>query len=328
MNIMLTNRCNGTCQYCFLKGELAQDHGVPKDITLEDFHTILKYAHHLFSLGSIDSLNLMGGEPTLHPKFREILKASLTYKTKKSGFMPVSIFTNGLFPEETGKLLQQEGCRVMVNVNHPLSYPECHWNMLHKNLSILTETIASEPWVTLSLNIDRADQDFEYLLDLCQQYRIKKIRVDISRPEPNKRNTHIKMEDIPGVMPLLVNLAQRCKQMGIEMNTDCCLPICGISNEQLQSLEKSGVELSFKCSGGIDVTPDLEIWHCAPLRSIKFGKITDYPDGVALVKEIARKTAPLRWNVSSKESCKDCKWWTLKICQGGCLSSKKMDGIF
>jgi cyclic pyranopterin phosphate synthase len=210
----------------------------------------------------------------------------------------------------------------MVNVNHPTSYSDSRWNLLKTNLAILANAKDAESLLTLSLNIDRPEQDFEYLFDLAQLFKIKKFRVDISRPEPDKRNTFIEMEQIPEVIPTLLALIKKCKNIGIEINTDCCLPLCCISNQQLQDFAENGIEVSFKCSGGIDVTPDLELWYCAPLRFVTLGKITDYANAKEIVTEMERKTHELRWNVELKQECKECKFWTLKICHGGCLAFK------
>ena len=324
MNIMLTNRCNGTCKYCFLKSDLAQEDVPVQYITMENFRIVLKYAHHLISIGATRNLNIMGGEPTLHPQFQKIFRLALTYRPGNSDFIPITIFTNGLFSEEICELLKNESCAVMVNVNHPDSYREGEWELINKNLATLATADDAGSLLTLSLNIDTPNQDIDYLLDLANKHKIKRIRADISRPEPKKTNTFIKMGQIATVIPTLLKLS---KNEGIEVNTDCCFPVCSISNEQIKEFAENNVELSFKCTGGIDVTPDLKLWHCAPLRSVKLGKITDYPNGYEIMKTIENKTNDLRWNIPSKKDCKNCKWWTLKICQGGCLSFKDQNSL-
>lgn len=325
MNILITNRCNGTCQYCFLKGELAKENDTGKEITLENFKLILKYAYHLITIGVTDSLNLMGGEPTLHRQFHEIFKMALTYRPKNLNFIPIKIFSNGLFPPKTAKLFRSEACPVMINVNHHSNYSDSHWNLLEKNLSILSDSNLSDQVITLSLNIYKPGQNLEYMLDLATRYNIKNIRIDLSRPSTNRSNTFIDIKQIKEIIPSLLSFIKTCKGMGIATNTDCCLPLCSITNRQLKEFSENEVEPSFKCSGGIDVTHDLELWHCAPLRFLNLGKITDYASGKDIVEMIDRKTRYLRWNVESLDKCKNCKFLTLRICQGGCLSLKKFN---
>lgn len=327
MNVLITNRCNASCQYCFLKDDLVEKSGRGDEITLEDFALLLNYADHLISIGVTDSLNLMGGEPTLHPQFFEIFKMALTYRSRNLNFIPINIFSNGLFSHETAELIKREACPIMINVNYPDNYSDSDWSLLKKNLSIVADSKSSEPLLTLSLNIDRPGRNFGYLLELAKQFNIKKIRADLSRPNPNRSNTFVDMEQIPEVIPSLLNFIKKCNSLGITVNMDCALPICCISNKQLQDFAENNVELGFKCSGGIDVTPNLEFWHCAPLRSISFGKITDYANGNEIVNEIERKTHHLRWHVESKKECNSCKWLSVRVCQGGCLSFKNISLI-
>lgn len=322
MNVLITNRCNGSCQYCFLKENLTTHDGKGEDITLENFQQVLKYAHHLIAIGVTDSLNIMGGEPTLHPQFIKIFKMALTYMQGELAFIPIKLFSNGLFPQHICNVMKEEACPVMVNVNHPTMYSQSDWQLLTSNLAALTENNGHEYLISLSLNIDRIGQDYDYLISLAKQCNIHHIRVDLSRPGPEKNNTFIDVNEIHRAIPSLLNFISKCHQEGIQVNTDCCFPICSFSNEQLQDFKRYGVDLSFSCSGGIDVTPDLQLWHCAPLRHVNLGKLTDYTDGYQINAIIANKTNHLRWDVETFDTCKNCKWWTLNLCQGGCISFK------
>jgi len=67
--IELTNRCNLHCQHCF-----AGRHGGSDDLRLDIFCRILNEAR----ASGFDHLSFTGGEPTLHPRFEEVLR--LTYK--------------------------------------------------------------------------------------------------------------------------------------------------------------------------------------------------------------------------------------------------------
>ena len=324
MNVLLTDKCNGSCPYCFLKGSLVTEDQPGKDIAVQDFAKVLHYAYQLVSIGATDSLNLMGGEPTLHPRFEKLFTMAIAYQPIQGNldFLPISVFTNGLFNTQTAELLAREHCAIMINVNHPSSYPGLQWSQIEKNISTIMASEKMASRLTLSFNIYRAEQDFNYLLELSERCGIRKIRADISRPSPDKGNSFVSLTGIENVMSTLVMLARECKRRNILLNTDCCLPVCSISDEQLLELTQNDLQISFRCFGGIDVTRDLRLWHCAPMRTIEFGRITDYPNAQAIVKALAMKTDHMRWEVLSFEKCELCKWRTLKICQGGCLSLK------
>ncbi|MEE3343695.1 MAG: radical SAM protein [Bacilli bacterium] len=78
--IELTNACNFKCKHCYL--------GSKKDFKFINKNELFKLLDELKKLGCI-SLILTGGEPLLHPDFKEIY----TY-AKKKGFL-ITLFTNG-----------------------------------------------------------------------------------------------------------------------------------------------------------------------------------------------------------------------------------------
>lgn len=64
-NLMLTNWCNYKCPYCFGMDFMAPQMA-KKNMSQETFSHILSW---LSQTPDIDSIHLMGGEPTLHPDF-------------------------------------------------------------------------------------------------------------------------------------------------------------------------------------------------------------------------------------------------------------------
>ena len=65
-NISLSSRCNLHCPYCFAHETMGAGSG---DITLENFDAALEF---LTRTGPVN-IGLIGGEPTLHPHFDEIV---------------------------------------------------------------------------------------------------------------------------------------------------------------------------------------------------------------------------------------------------------------
>lgn len=65
-NIFLTRKCNLKCPYCFADEFVNQKN---QDVTLENFKKILNF----IKVDKTSKVGLIGGEPTLHPKFNEIL---------------------------------------------------------------------------------------------------------------------------------------------------------------------------------------------------------------------------------------------------------------
>jgi len=86
-NIDLTNRCNMNCPICFANANQAGFVYEP------DFDTIVKMLEMLRSEDPIKctAVQFSGGEPTIYPKFVEVIK-----KAKELGFAQVQVATNGI----------------------------------------------------------------------------------------------------------------------------------------------------------------------------------------------------------------------------------------
>ncbi len=80
LDVSITNRCLRGCSFCY-KNSKPQG----KDITLDDYSLILREARAC----GVTQIAIGGGEPTLHPKFVDILKM-----THEAGIIP-NYSTNG-----------------------------------------------------------------------------------------------------------------------------------------------------------------------------------------------------------------------------------------
>ena len=81
-NIVLTSRCNLSCQYCFAH-ELTESDAC--DIKMKDFMEILDFA------GADGEIGLIGGEPLLHKDINEFI--SILKETSVIGFLGVMDLT-------------------------------------------------------------------------------------------------------------------------------------------------------------------------------------------------------------------------------------------
>jgi organic radical activating enzyme len=67
-NIAILNYCNLKCEYCFADDMIHEESSA---VTLEDFQKILEFTA---KVPGMNHIGIIGGEPTLHPQFDEILK--------------------------------------------------------------------------------------------------------------------------------------------------------------------------------------------------------------------------------------------------------------
>ena len=80
MRVLITDKCNMNCATCFNKS-LRKNTEMP----VETFNDLCSY---LKNEGGIRRLKIMGGEPTIHPFFLDIVEIA------KNNFESIHIFTN------------------------------------------------------------------------------------------------------------------------------------------------------------------------------------------------------------------------------------------
>ena len=143
VNLLITMRCNRACSYCFAKEKLHSYSKQPiKDITLENFNIVLDF----LLKSNQNVLQLAGGEPTIHPQFKEML---LTLINKK---IRVNILSNALWDPNLNEFFKQVSplaLGFLLNVDHPKTYSASEWDSIEKNLTFLSKRAN----VTLSFNV-------------------------------------------------------------------------------------------------------------------------------------------------------------------------------
>lgn len=82
LQIFITNRCNLRCNGCFAKNIIK---GNNRDISIEEYKTTLR---SFFSKGK-GQINLIGGEPLLHPEIKQIIDIN------RQLLLKTTIYTNG-----------------------------------------------------------------------------------------------------------------------------------------------------------------------------------------------------------------------------------------
>ncbi len=329
VNLFITNLCNIACPYCCVNDWITDDNKSAQYMKLKDLNLIIE----LLKKSQIDQVRLLGGEPMLHPHVYEFLKRLLEEDIKK-----ISILTNGLgHTEDYKQIMDLEGIRWCVNVNNPSTYTPEEWDLLNKNLSILSwkgerdkllgHGIYEEQGLfqlQLSIVFYELNQDYKYIIDLAKKYGSPIINFDISHPSSNKTNTYIDLEEVIKYKPTLLNFFNDCIKEKIKPGLGCVLPPCVFTPKEMMFIMLFVLGAKFSCTPGLDIMPDLNIECCSSLRgfltSYNLKKIERGMTFQDIFKELTSDVEKIR--EIPIPYCEGCYRFDHYICQGYCLRLK------
>jgi uncharacterized Fe-S cluster-containing radical SAM superfamily protein len=317
MNILVTTRCNRRCPYCFAQDEIAypsQDESPkkkPRFISKENFSIALDYARK----EKQPSIGILGGEPSLHPQFTDLL-----IEAWQRG-QHTKVFTNGLWQEEQIRFMEALAPKyralvnLVVNVNEPEHTPAKHQAAQNELLSRLHEI------TSISFNIFHKDFDPLFIVDLISKHQLKPtIRLGIAEPLADLDNAHVDISEYSLLAPTLLALADRCDQNDIRLGFDCGFTLCMFTPEEIGRLFLAGARFKASCGPAIDIGTDLTTWSCFPLSTFSEGKkLTEFE----CLKDVAayfRKQLQPLFEAGALPECVECRHRRRKQCSGGCAA--------
>ena len=182
-NIMINKVCNLQCSYCFankfVNNEICED---SNNITKENFEKALRF----ITFQNPDAkVGIIGGEPTLHPHFSELVQLSLSNKTIKQ----VIVFTNGINLEKCKKFFEDYRFCVLINLNSPEDIGDKKYEKIKNNIRQISET--SKRQISLGVNFYNPSKDYSYILKLANEIGLWQIRLSVVVPNTDeKENQH------------------------------------------------------------------------------------------------------------------------------------------
>ncbi|MGA2152026.1 MAG: radical SAM protein, partial [Geobacteraceae bacterium] len=116
-NVLLTTRCNLSCKYCFAQEKLT---GKRMHMPMENVRQVIEFLKR----SEYPIFRVMGGEPTLHPNFIEIIHMSLAEG------MRVDVLSNATWSESCSDLFSRISptrLLFLLNIDHPDNYAAGLW---------------------------------------------------------------------------------------------------------------------------------------------------------------------------------------------------------
>ncbi len=311
-NLMLTNRCNYRCPYCF-----GMDRMVPRvpaaDMSDEVFLGILEW---LEKTHYSKAIHLMGGEPTLHPKFEWIVATLLERD------YPITVFSN-LATEQApayAEKLADMPVSWVVNVNPPSRWSDEQRCRIEQALSALKGK------ASVTFNVMPGEDDDLWALDLVERFNLSRsIKVGFVLPTYTQVNYALSDDEYFTVARKVVALAQEAVRHDVVLQYECGVPTCAFTDEQLGILWKCGSAVRSGCCSRLDITPLGEVIYCLSLATVLSKPYYEFEDYDHAKDWFETKLAPYR-RLGRKIECATCTLMTPEKCNGACLA-KNLIGV-
>lgn len=312
-NVLLTAQCVRSCPYCFASREMEQtDDGVC--LSWED----LIYLADLHVQAGERSIQLLGGEPTLHPELPDMVAYLLA-----RGFH-VQIFTSGVVGEARLDKLKEvvdhsEGQPISFTCN--LNDPKDTQTAERRSIVRFLETFGDR--ITPGFNIYKPDFDLAFLIHDINAFGLRRrIRLGLAHPIYGKPNAHIRPEQASAVAHSLDSMFPLLEQHNVTLGLDCGFPMCMFTDAELGRLYRiAHGEVRFLCNPAIDIGPDAKVWACFPLSDYHRKSLYEF-DGLRDIGAIYQGLFnQIRVEIGGiYTECDHCAHRQSGLCAGGCAA--------
>jgi len=256
-------------------------------------------------------LRLLGGEPTLHPNFIDIVTEGLNRK------FHVHVFTNGLMDRKVADFLSaisKDSISVLCNVSS-----QTKTQVQEKGRRAYAFRRLGDI-VQLGVTLTSPQFEYRYLIEYIKKYQLRKrIRIGIGQPIVGHDNQFLHPEDYRQTGKVIIEMVKRCVEEDILVGFDCGLTLCMFNEEEIGILMKCSEGFAVRCQPIIDVGPNLEVWHCFPLADVLITSLNGFANRNDLVKFYKELINPYK-ALGYIPECLGCKYLLRGQCTGGCLA--------
>lgn len=313
-NVVLNSACNIRCEYCFAKEVI--DSSSNEELSLDDFKLILSF----FKKSGRSDIGLLGGEPTLHSKFLLIIEL-----LKENNF-DFSVKSNALWGNKIKERfveLSSERVSFLLNINRPSFYTSKQWQRINDNLNSIIKFNK-----TLSINIDRPEFEYEYILELAEKFNVKYLRWSFAHPifdlsKKEIKQIYLKIGQYKETAGRILEFIRKAARQNIMTLGDHSVILCMFNSEDIEEIHNLGGELNSKCEGTLDILQNLQVIFCLPMNSfLPKVFLKDFKSLDEIDVYFENRIKPLRIIEYPFNECKECQYASKDECHGGCLAHR------
>ena len=333
LRVCITYRCNSSCTFCYAKGLLKD---FPMDMELGDFISVVRWA----KAHGKKYIMFLGGEPTIHPQFEEILDFCHKEQIK------TLLVTNGLYTERILEKLKSPSSSV---AEIAFSYPQDQavFPFKDKFLNNLSNLRKVKFNLLLSGVLDGNGEAWREIIQAAVKFRMP-IRWSLLLPgRARDGNSCGALGDLNSVALQLLEVLRTCCDNRVICYVYRPVPACIFTPEQWKQIRKlfrhmvytrCPIGLMKRYGSGVTVNPDLSTYACISFF-VKGPRITSFQDNDSL-NLYYEKSAKDVMSATSIEKCKNCQLYQnflssltenkkhffqkplcdTTVCQGGCFA--------
>lgn len=299
IGVCITYRCNASCEFCYAGG---LQNEFPQDMSLDDFVYLIRWA----KAKGWRRLLFLGGEPTIHPQFEEML--NICY----SQGIPVSLSTNAFFGGRVLEKLKYPYVE-LVAVNYRYGdIPSIHRRQFLYNL----KSLSKEKFPLLLAGILDGETDrWKKIVEMA--VRLKSI-IDWCFPLPTYTRKPFEdkiLSKLKASGLQILEILKTCSEKKVLCYVCRPVPACIFTPEQWQQVKKMGRYLVFtRCFHGyrgdytinLTVNPDLSIYPCSNFF-IKGPHISFFKDRASISKYYERGIVKNIMKIPPMIECSNCR---------------------
>ena len=328
MNLMITGKCNLNCLHCFNAKDNAP---LNSELSFEQILSILDQAKQI----GVHAFTLTGGEPLVHPRFLDIVKAIY-----ERDMMIFELNTNGLLlNQKMLDLFKEIGCNPLIKISYDgVGYH--NWIRQHPKAEELTIKaiklcIDNGFHVKAQVQVNRKNVDVMMkTARLLNDMHVSEMRIirttEAPRWEKNAPQSSLPIEEY---YERMLSFAKEYLDSNMKMVVDIwqflrihpqhkgynLVPIsCSEKEFNLRIPMCKGNRGMIAISSGGEVVPCLQMSGYFLEKGISLGNCFKTPLQ-ELVKQsdyVNLATAPLLKQILENEKCANCRYY--KACTGGC----------
>jgi hypothetical protein len=311
-NLMISRVCNLHCIFCFAGQDAPQagGGGEMNFVSTETYEAQLDFLDR----SGIDEVRLIGGEPTLHPNFSQLVDIARNRNKQ------ILVFSHGLIPESALICLEAlpvKSCTVLINAN------ASRWpaGPTQKEISRRRETLQRlGKRALLGFNIHGSDFELEPYFGLIQETGCQKVvRLGLAHPVSDGQNVFLHPKQYPFIGHKIVKFAKIAATYGIKLDFDCGFVRCMFSKDGLKELERLETDIFWRCNPILDLDINNQAFHCFPLRERFMVQVNPDSTAAECRDSLSQQVAVYRI-AGIYQECSSCYYKQQDECIGGCLA--------